>query len=116
MARLGVALIGAGDGLRRVDTGDWQGEAAESFRRVFEPVPAHWSGSGEAFLRAADAIGDYVEVLEWARGEGEAAAREWAGAQALSAHPRSSAPFRRGARWCTPRMPERWCSWPTGPT
>ncbi|MFC5136960.1 WXG100 family type VII secretion target [Actinomycetospora rhizophila] len=89
MARLGAALIGAGDGLRRVDTGEWQGEAAESFRRVFEPVPTHWSGSGEAFLRAAEAIGDYVEVLEWARAEAEAAVREWAGAQALSAQPRA---------------------------
>ncbi|MDD7939357.1 hypothetical protein PHK61_13110 [Actinomycetospora lutea] len=88
VSRLGAALVGAGDGLRRIDTGDWQGEAAESFRRVFAPVPVQWTGTGEAFLRAADAIGDYVEVLEWARGEAEVAAADWAAAQALSAHPR----------------------------
>lgn len=89
MARLGTALVGAGDGLRRIDTGDWQGDAADSFRRVFDPVPAQWTGTGEAFLRAADALADYVEVLEWAQGEAEIAAREWADAQSLSAQPRT---------------------------
>lgn len=89
MARLGTALVGAGHGLRRIDTGDWQGEAADSFRRVFDPVPAHWARTGEAFLDAADAIGDYVEVLAWAQGEAEVAVADWAGAQELSARPRA---------------------------
>ncbi|WP_328304056.1 putative T7SS-secreted protein [Actinomycetospora sp. NBC_00405] len=78
MARLGAALVGAGDGLRRIDTGDWQGEAADSFRRVFEPVPPLWTGTGEAFLEAADALAEYADVLERSRDEAATAVREWA--------------------------------------
>ncbi|MEJ2888888.1 putative T7SS-secreted protein [Actinomycetospora aeridis] len=89
MSRLGAALLGAGDGLRRIDTGDWQGEAADSFRRVFDPVPTQWTGTGEAFLQAADAVGDYLAVLEWAQGEAEIVAADWVGAQQQSAEPRA---------------------------
>src|SRR4051812_41939346 len=89
MARLGTALIGAGDGLRRIDTGDWQGEAADAFRRVFTPVPPQWTRTGEAFLHAADAVGDFVGVLQGARGEAAAAVQDWGAAQTLSARPRA---------------------------
>jgi hypothetical protein len=89
MARLGAALVGAGDALRRIDTGDWQGEAAETFRRAFDPVPAQWTGTGEAFLEAADALADHVEALTGAQGEALAAAQDWDAAQALSARPRA---------------------------
>ncbi|PVZ11005.1 WXG100 family type VII secretion target [Actinomycetospora cinnamomea] len=88
MSRLGAALVGAGDGLRRIETGEWQGEAADSFRRVFEPVPPQWIGTGEAFLQAADALGDYADVLEWARGEAAAAVQDRGAADTLSAQPR----------------------------
>ncbi|WP_433031374.1 WXG100 family type VII secretion target [Actinomycetospora sp. CA-053990] len=77
MARLGAALVGAGDGLRRIDTGDWQGEAADSFRRVFEPVPPLWTGTGEAFLEAADALARYADVLEGARDEAATSVQGW---------------------------------------
>src|SRR3954470_17879854 len=89
MARLGAAVIGAGDGLRRIDTGDWQGEAADAFRRVFTPVPPQWIGTGEAFLQAADAAGAFLEALQWARGEAAAAVQDWGAAQTLSAPPRA---------------------------
>ena len=78
MSRLGAALIGAGDGLRRIDTGEWQGDAADSFRRVFEPVPPQWTGTGEAFLQAADALAEYADVLERARDDAATAVQEWA--------------------------------------
>ena len=78
MSRLGSALVGAGDGLRRIDTGEWQGEAADSFRRVFEPVPPQWIGTGEAFLQAADALAEYADVLEGARDDAATAVQEWA--------------------------------------
>jgi hypothetical protein len=88
MSRLGAALVGAGDGLRRIETGAWQGEAAESFRRAFEPVPPQWIGTGEAFLQAADALADHADVLDRARGEAAAAVQDRAAADALSAQPR----------------------------
>ena len=91
MARLGAALVGAGDGLRRIDTGDWQGEAADSFRRVFEPVPPQWIGTGEAFLQAADALAEYADVLEGARDDAALAVREWETARSQ----RPAAPRRR---------------------
>ena len=78
MSRLGSALVGAGDGLRRIDTGEWQGDAADSFRRVFEPVPPLWTGTGEAFLEAADALAEYADVLEGARDDAATAVQEWA--------------------------------------
>ncbi|MHC1558128.1 putative T7SS-secreted protein [Actinomycetospora sp. C-140] len=85
MSRLGSALVGAGDGLGRIDTGDWQGDAADAFRRAFDPVPPQWSGTGEAFLSAADAVADFAEVLAWARSEAVGAVQDWDTAQALSA-------------------------------
>jgi uncharacterized protein YukE len=88
MSRLGAALIGAGDGLRRIDAGEWQGDAADSFRRVFEPVPPQWIGTGEAFLQAADALAEYADVLEGARADAAVAVHEWETARGVSAQPR----------------------------
>lgn len=82
MSRLGAGLIGAGDGLRRVDTGDWDGEAADAFRRAFDPIPDQWVGTGDAFLTAADALTDYADVLTWAQGEAGAAVQDWNASQA----------------------------------
>ena len=90
MARLGSALVGAGDGLRCIDTGDWQGDAADAFRLAFDPVPPHWTGTGEAFLQAADGITDVAETLDRARTDAAAAVQLWDAAQALSAQPRGA--------------------------
>jgi hypothetical protein len=89
MSRLGAALVGAGDGLRRIETGEWQGEAADAFRRAFAPVPPQWTGTGEAFLQAADALADHADVLEWARSEAALAVQERGAADTLSAQPRA---------------------------
>ncbi len=89
MSRLGAALVGAGDGLRRIETGEWQGEAADAFRRVFAPIPPQWTGTGEAFLQAADALADYADVLEWAQGEVAVAVQERGTADTLSTQPRA---------------------------
>ncbi|HSK58864.1 MAG TPA: hypothetical protein VK935_07420, partial [Actinomycetospora sp.] len=88
MSRLGAALVGAGDGLRRIETGEWRGEAADAFRRAFAPVPPQWTGTGEAFLQAADALADHADVLEWARGEAALAVQERGAADTLSVQPR----------------------------
>ncbi|GAA4885065.1 hypothetical protein GCM10023203_41690 [Actinomycetospora straminea] len=85
ISRLGAALVGAGDGLRRIDTNAWQGEAADSYRRVFDPVPTQWIGTGEAFLQAADALTEFADVLEGARDEAAGAVQEWSAAEELGA-------------------------------
>ncbi|MDD7968494.1 putative T7SS-secreted protein [Actinomycetospora lemnae] len=87
IARLGAALIGAGDGLRRIETDAWRGEGADSYRRVFDPVPPNWIGTGEAFLQAADALTEFADVLEWARAEAVAAVQGWDAAEWLRAQP-----------------------------
>ena len=122
MSRLGAALIGAGDGLRRIDTGEWQGDAADSFRRVFEPVPPLWTGTGEAFLEAADALAEYADVLEGARDDAATAVQEWAAEPGRRRRPAPGRPDRglRGAAdraaasWRTPAIsPRRRRRWPS---
>ncbi len=85
MSRLGAGLVGAGDGLRRIDTTEWEGDAANAFRRAFDPIPDQWVGTGEAFLDAADAITEYADVLEWAQSEADVATADWDAAQQSTA-------------------------------
>ena len=94
LGRLGVALLEAGDGFARVDTSEWTGNGADAFRREFDPVPAQWTGTGEALAAAADALADHEGVLAWAQDEAAAAAAEWqraslAGGAAREAHDRA---------------------------
>ncbi|MGX1506685.1 UNVERIFIED_CONTAM: RHS repeat-associated protein [Streptomyces graminofaciens] len=46
-----------GGGLKKMDSAHWKGEAANTFREKFEPLPTDW-------LRAADACEDAAKALE----------------------------------------------------
>lgn len=65
----GSTLLEIGDGLKRIDTGGWTGDAADAYHRLFENEPDRWVHGGTAFHSAADAIGAYAGSLEWAQGQ-----------------------------------------------
>jgi hypothetical protein len=78
MAAYGDVLYLAGQGLARIDTGaGWTGQAADAFRRVYQSQPGKWTQAGEAFHEAANAIGSYSSVLQWAQGQAAYAIQVW---------------------------------------
>ncbi len=73
----GEVLVDAGQGLKRIDDGGWQGQAADAFHDFFEGHPGEWMRSGDGFVAAADAVEDYLPVLEWAQREAAEAITVW---------------------------------------
>lgn len=74
----GDLLHRAGEGLRRIDTGDgWSGDAADAFREVYHGQPGKWLRAGDAFHDAAKALDAYTATLVWAQREAEGALRLW---------------------------------------
>lgn len=84
LTRMGNALVQAGEGLRKLDTGGWHGPAADAFHEYFDGEPARWLASGDAFHQAAQALTDYTAVFEWAQREAEQAAFVWEQGKKLS--------------------------------
>lgn len=84
LTRMGNALIQAGEGLRKLDTGGWHGPAADAFHEYFDGEPTRWLTSGDAFHQAAAALTDYIPVFEWAQREAEQAAAVWEHGKKLS--------------------------------
>lgn len=92
----GRSMEQAGDNLKRIDSGAWQGEAADAFRDKFSYEPSRWHRANDAFEGAANALDDYAATSRWAQGqateaialydEGEAATR-----RAQAKHERSVA-------------------------
>jgi hypothetical protein len=80
----------AADGLVNIDTGVWTGEAAEHFRDKFSYEPNKWYGAADALGAAADALGRYAEVLEWAQSQAGAAIQAWDDAEAYSRRARAA--------------------------
>jgi hypothetical protein len=74
----------AGDGLVAIDTGAWEGPAAEAFRDKFSYEPNKWYAAADSLETGADALTSYADTLEWAQGQAADAVRRWAEAQAQS--------------------------------
>ncbi|WP_255953525.1 putative T7SS-secreted protein [Streptomyces odontomachi] len=53
-------------GMRRLDSGHWKGEAAETFREKFAMHPVKWGHAATACGQAATALEDYAETVVWA--------------------------------------------------
>ncbi|MGI8312907.1 putative T7SS-secreted protein [Saccharopolyspora hattusasensis] len=84
LTRIGNALVQAGEGLRKLDTGGWHGPAADAFHEYFDGEPARWLASGDAMHQAARALTDYIAVFGWAQREAEQAAFVWEHGKKLS--------------------------------
>ncbi|MBO0805621.1 MAG: hypothetical protein J2P25_21410, partial [Nocardiopsaceae bacterium] len=73
------------DGLHSIDTGHWEGQAADAFRAKFSPQPAKWQAATEAMGKAAAALESYAAAVEDAQGQARQAISLWDQAQRATA-------------------------------
>ncbi|NEA76604.1 putative T7SS-secreted protein [Streptomyces sp. SID13588] len=60
-------------GLTRLDPGNWQGEGADAFRVKFEAHPKKWLQGADACLQAAEALGRFADIVDWAQRQAQTA-------------------------------------------
>ncbi|MEE1808465.1 putative T7SS-secreted protein [Streptomyces sp. BE133] len=52
-----------GGGMKKLDSGQWKGEAADAFRTKFETLPTDWLRAADAFEDAAKALETYAQTV-----------------------------------------------------
>ncbi|MFI1763560.1 putative T7SS-secreted protein [Streptomyces sp. NPDC020800] len=62
-----TAFDKVGQGMRKLDSSSWQGEAADAFRRKFAPHPVKWLWAADACHLAAGALDNYADTVTWAQ-------------------------------------------------
>ncbi|MFH8768170.1 putative T7SS-secreted protein [Streptomyces sp. NPDC017958] len=67
------AFNNVGQGMRKLDSSQWQGEAAETFREKFAMHPVKWLHAADACSKAAAALETYAETVTWAQKQAKAA-------------------------------------------
>ncbi|TXJ85449.1 type IV secretion protein Rhs [Streptomyces lavendulae] len=70
-----TAFEEVGVGMKAVDSGGWQGRAADTFREKFALHPAKWLQAAVAFQDAATALDGLADTVEWAQGQAREAIR-----------------------------------------
>ncbi|WP_079403538.1 putative T7SS-secreted protein [Streptomyces sp. 3211] len=60
-------LVGAG--MKKLDSANWKGEAANSFRENFQTLPTDWLHAADAFENAANALETYASAVTTAQGK-----------------------------------------------
>nr|WSY52137.1 DUF6531 domain-containing protein [Streptomyces sp. NBC_00886] len=66
-----TAFDRVGDGMRRLDSSSWQGEAAETFREKFAMHPTKWLQAADACDTAGKALSSYADTVQWAQGQAQ---------------------------------------------
>ncbi|MEV5879748.1 putative T7SS-secreted protein [Streptomyces sp. NPDC052101] len=61
-----TAFDNVGQGMRKLDSSSWQGEAADAFRKKFAMHPVKWLQAADACGGAATALDTYADTVEWA--------------------------------------------------
>ncbi len=64
-----TAFDAVGQGMRKLDSSTWKGEAAEAFREKFAMHPVKWLHAADACDKAARALTAYADTVEWAQGQ-----------------------------------------------
>ena len=62
-----TAFDKVGQGMRKLDSSSWQGEAADAFRKKFAPHPVKWLHAADACHTAAGALETYADTVTWAQ-------------------------------------------------
>ncbi|MFI2311683.1 putative T7SS-secreted protein [Streptomyces sp. CB00072] len=62
-----------GGGMKKLDVGQWRGEAADAFRSKFSTLPTDWLRAADAFEDAAKALETYGSAVTSAQGKARAA-------------------------------------------
>ncbi|NYH78421.1 hypothetical protein FHR84_001746 [Actinopolyspora biskrensis] len=65
------------DDLGKMDVGDWEGGAADSFRASFSKEPPKWMAVRDSLNSASGALLDYAETLRWAQNKAGEAVTLW---------------------------------------
>ncbi|MEU4885900.1 MULTISPECIES: putative T7SS-secreted protein [Streptomyces] len=62
------AFENVGNGLKKVDAGALRGEAARAFEEKVAGEPKRWFAAADACEKAAQALNDFADTVEWAQG------------------------------------------------
>jgi Papain fold toxin 1, glutamine deamidase len=91
--------------LSQLDTGHWEGAAADAFRARYLEHPKLWANAADACAEAGRALTAYAHAVTWAQGQAEQAIKLYAAGQqatqdAASAHDEQVDAYNRQAtRW-----------------
>jgi RHS repeat-associated protein len=97
------------DGLRGVDTGHWEGAAADAFRAKFATQPTKWSEASQATGKAGGALESYAGAVESAQAQARRAIELWdegqqVTAQAVASYNQQVAAYNSAARVYNARL------------
>lgn len=67
----GKAFDKVGQGMRRLDSSRWKGEAARTFREKFAVHPVKWLHAADACGSAGEALEKYADTVKWAQGRAQ---------------------------------------------
>lgn len=62
-----TAFDHVGQGMKKVSSPGWSGEAADAFRKKFEMHPTKWLQAADACEDAATALDSYADTIKWAQ-------------------------------------------------
>ncbi|MFJ8078000.1 WXG100 family type VII secretion target [Streptomyces sp. NPDC096176] len=68
-----AAFDKVGQGMRKLDSSHWKGEAAESFREKFAMQPTKWLQAADACEAAGKALESYADTVKWAQTQAQEA-------------------------------------------
>jgi RHS repeat-associated protein len=90
-------------GLRGIDTGQWEGTAADAFHAKFAPEPGKWSAASTAMGKAGGALESYAGAVESAQSQARQAIDLWnqgqeATKQAMAAYNQQVAAYNSAAQ------------------
>lgn len=90
-------------GMRQLDSGEWRGQAADAFRKKFAMHPTKWVHAADACEKAAKALSDFAETVDWAQKEAKAAVEDFkkgrdATAKAHAAHDKAVTAYEKDLR------------------
>ena len=69
----GTAFGRVGAGMKQLDSSHWKGQAADTFRQKFAPLPTDWLHAADACGDAAKALETYATTITWAQGQAKEA-------------------------------------------
>ncbi|MEU0072162.1 putative T7SS-secreted protein [Streptomyces sp. NPDC006332] len=58
-----------GEGMRKLDSSHWKGEAADTFREKFAMHPPKWLHAADACDKAGKALSDFADTVAWAQAQ-----------------------------------------------
>ncbi|MEV8538499.1 putative T7SS-secreted protein [Streptomyces sp. NPDC051572] len=68
-----TAFEKVGGGMRGLDSAEWKGEAADTFREKFAMHPPKWLHAADACDAAGKALDSYADAVKWAQGQAQQA-------------------------------------------